>query len=229
MDIYIIFGAILCIGLFITIINGAFRDSSYKARGIALTITSILFAITFTIILFIDKKYDLSKIPLRYYIYFIVVSLIAFFSIALPVLFKGIKFGYGSNRKQKMIYTYHKKEEHIYLLYKYSNYIYIRKDNNAGIDYELKSSEFTDDVLTKLNTKYNVEIDKDYERIGMITIKGEKIDTIYYCYLIEIKTPLDNEKLRSLNLYDIASVDIGETDKFIILNTLMGENFDIIK
>lgn len=228
MDLYAILGAILVIGLIMTIVNGAFRNFSYKAKGIALTITSILFAIIFSIILFVDKKYDLSKIPLRFYIYFIGVSLLAFFSVALPTLIKGIKFGYG-NRKQKMIYTYHKKEEHVYLIYKYQSYIYLKKDSNTGIDYELKSNEFTDDVLSKLNNKYNIELERDYDRMGMITVKGEKIDKIYYCYLIEIKNPLNNEKLKSLNLYDIGNVEIEELDKFIILNTLMGEYFEITK
>ena len=111
----------------------------------------------------------------------------------------------------------------------YSNYIYLKKDDNTGIDYELKNSEFTDDVLSKINVKYNAIIERDIDRNGIITFKGEKIDKLYYCYLIDIKEPLNNDKLKSVNLYDIAVTEINDHDKFIILNTLMGDYFEIIK
>lgn len=229
MDIYTIACAVLVIGLVMSIINGAFRNFSFKARGIALSITSIMFTILFIVILIIDKKYVLTKIPIRFYIYFIVISLASFFAVALPTLLKGIKYGYGSNKKQKMIYTYHKKEEHIYLIYKYGSYVYLKKESNIGIDYELKSSEFTDDVLSKINRKYNIELEYDYDRNGMITVKGEKIDRIYYCYLINIKNPLNDDKFVKVSLYEIGDIEIPEFDKYIILNTLMGDYFEIIK
>ncbi len=229
LDLYTIVCAVLVVGLIVVIISGAFRNFSYKARGLALSITTLLLTIIFTLVLIIDKVNSYSKIPVRYYIYFIAVSLISFLAIALPTLIKGIKYGYGNRRKEKMIYTYHKKEEHIYLVYKYGSYVYLLNDNNTGINYTLKSNEFTDDVLLKLNLKYKAVINPDYERIGMVTVKGKKVDEIYYCYVIDINNPLNDDRFCKVSLYEIGDIEIPEFDKYLILNSLMGDYFEITR
>jgi len=225
-DVYVIVTALAINGLILFIINGAFRESSLKKKGIALLITSLILIVIYAFAFVFDYINKTLTYPIQYYIYFIGASVLYLLAFAIPPLYKGIKYGYGEVRKEKMVYTYHKKEEHIYLIYKYNTYVYLTKDNLSGIDYQMKSNEFTDDVLSKINNKYNASIKFDIERSGMITVKGEKIDKIYYCYLIELDQELDDDNFELKNVYEIPDLLIPEFDKYLLLNSLMGEYFE---
>ena len=225
-DVYAIATAFAVNGLILFIINGAFRESSLKKKGIALLVASLILIVIYTSSFAFDYLNSALTYPIQYYFYFIGASILYLLCFAIPPLFKGIKYGYGEIRKEKMVYTYHKKEEHIYLIYKYNMYVYLTKDCLCGIDYQMKSNEFTDDVLSKLNKKYSASSKFDIERNGMITVKGEKVDKIYYCYVIELDRELEDNSFELKNVYEIPNLLIPEFDKYLILNSLMGEYFE---
>ena len=81
-------------------------------------------------------------------------------------------------------------------------------------------------LSNKINFKYNVRLSNDYDRIGLVTVKGEKEDKIYYCYLIEIDKPLDDDSFERISLYELNNVSFVDFDKFIIISSLIGDYFE---
>ena len=130
---------------------------------------------------------------------------------------------------KKMVYTYHLKNEYVYVVFKHTSLIYLQKDSNVGIKIGLKKTEFADDIVTQLCQKLNIKINDDsINRLGTCTHKGEKYDDVYYCYMIEVDDPINDNKLIWFNSYDITSINIPDIDRFIILKLLMNKNFDEI-
>ena len=61
----------------------------------------------------------------------------------------------------------------------------------------MKKSEFTDEVIESILKKFNITPKYDVDRIGMLTVKEDKKDLVYYCYLIETTSRYECVELKS--------------------------------
>lgn len=226
-DIYVIVAALFVLGIIIMIVNGALWNKSLKTKGIVFSIVSLLYSVIFVVALIIDVNSGITY-PKMYYGYFIGTGILYFLLFGVSNLVKKQNKFIGIKQDKKMVYTYMPKEEHVYIVFKYEQSLYLNNETNCGIDYELKKSEFTDECISKILNKYQVKLVPDVDRLGMLTVKKEKKDIIYYCYLIEINEQLFNDEFKNVSLYDIVNLDIPEIDKYIIFNCLRGEEFDKI-
>ena len=70
-------------------------------------------------------------------------------------------------------------------------------NENKGYVYKMKKSEFTDEVIESILKKFNITLKYDVDRIGMLTVKEDKKDLVYYCYLIETTSRYECVELKS--------------------------------
>ena len=224
-DMYILGAAFAVCGVLFLILNGIMHEKSRRAKGIAFTIFSVVYSLIFVFAFIFDKTANLKN-PDRYYLYFISVGILFFLVFALPLLIKSKKTFYGVKGDNKMVYTYKPKEEHVYIIFKYNNYLYLKKEVYTGIDIKLNQRQFTDDVLNYYIKKYDIDYISEFEKNGIITVKQDKKEQVYYCYLIEINEELFNGDFEKKYIYDLTETMIPDLDKYIILNCLTGEFFD---
>ena len=226
------------ISFLIFIVRGIVREKHIRTKGIVQLIISTLLLIIGIVALIID--YQIGKLyddNIFYYIFFSASALIyAIFGIVLLLKSKN----FAAPLKKEIVYTLHQKIEYIYLLYKYNNKFYVQKETNTGIIYKMKKTEFSDDVVNKLNNKYlsengirNSDISDDIsddiidiDKIGTITREENKLDHVYYCYLISLQNELVSDEFVELDNLKVSELDIPSLDKYIIIKCLMGSKFD---
>ena len=100
------------------------------------------------------------------------------------------------------------------------------KDKNTGINYKLKKTEFVDDVVSKIVSKYTSNFEKDYDKLGTIIRKIDKIDNIYYCYVIDVNESLDDSLFTAVDGFRVNEMNISDLDKFVIIKSLIGLEFN---
>ena len=158
-----------------------------------------------------------------YYILFIASCLIYVIG-AITVLVKSKNF--AGPVKTKIVYTLKEKVENVYVLFRYEGSLYVLKDKNTGINYKLKKTEFVDDVVSKIVSKYTSNFEKDYDKLGTIIRKIDKIDNIYYCYVIDVNESLDDSLFTAVDGFRVNEMNISDLDKFIIIKSLIGLEFN---
>lgn len=224
-DIFIFGAAAAVCAVIYLILNGILHEKSRRAKGIAFSIVSLVYAIIFIFAFIFDKLAQLKN-PDRYYFYFVGVAIIYFLVFALPLLLTSKKTFYGVKGSNKMVYTYKPKEEHVYIVFKYNNYLYLRKDTNTGIDVKIGKNQFSDDIINYCIKKYNIDYLGEFEKNGIVTIEQEKKEQVYNCYLFEINEELFTGEFEKKYIYELGEITIPDLDKYIILNCMTGEYFD---
>lgn len=224
-DFYVIVAAILILGVTFLILNGALREKTSKTKGIVYICVSIFYSLLFLGAYIIDINNAIIY-PERYYMYFIGSGILFMLTFGLPNIFSRKAKFVPLKENKKMVYTYKEKEEHLYVVFKSQSKVFLNKDL-CGIDLRLKRNEFTEDALSKVLDEYKAVPLYDVERIGMVTVKGDHKDLVYYCYLIDV-LELSKKDLEAVDVYELVNIDIPETDKYIIFNCLRGEEFDKI-
>lgn len=209
------------------IIKGIVRDRHVSKKGLVYFLVSLCLLIIGVVAFFVDRALglQLNNDPLLY-VYF-VVSTIIYLIYGITLLCKGKKL--PKKIKKEMIYTYHKKDEYVCILFKHNSLVYLTNETNIPIKLKIGKSDFADDIVNSLIEKMNVKLTfEGIERVGIVTHKGDKVDDVYYCYLVEVEDPINNNKLHWINSYEIPSLDLSDLDRFILLKTLMREEFDEI-
>lgn len=225
-DVYVGVGALFILAIIMIVVNGAFRNKSSRAKAIAYNSFTLGYALLFLIAYIVDLN-NKHSYPNRYYLYFIITGLLFFAFFGVPSVFKKRNAFKPLKENKKMIYTYMPKEEYLYIVFKENNNIYLNNENK-GYVYKMKKSEFTDEVIESILKKFNITPKYDVDRIGMLTVKEDKKDLVYYCYLIETTDKVSIDEFNSVNIYEFANLEILDLDKYIILNCLRNEKFEKI-
>lgn len=219
----------LVISLVLFIIFNALKNKGKRVQSLVLMCVSIFFTLFFVFALLFDNIIQSGNVTQyfdnRLYYVLIVISVV-YFILFLIMFIHNRGFIAAKVIKKKMVYTYHDKEEYIYVFYIYGNYIYLLKDNYAGIRYKLKKMEFSDDAIRTICKSFNLKLDFDPERSGMITIKGEKVDQIYYCYKIDLDYELNSDMFVKVDALKLTELPMQDFDRFVIYNCLMKYDFD---
>lgn len=220
----------LVIALVIFIIYNALKNKGKRIQSLVLMIFTGVLVAFFTCALIIDNYiFDANTRFYKDLVYYVLIGIsLLFFVIFLVNFIKNRKFLAAKNIKKKMVYTYHTKIEHLYVFYRYANYIYLVKDTYAGINYKLKKMEFTDDAIKSINKSADILDDIDADRSGMITVKGQTLDHVYYCYKIDLESRLDNDMFVEVEAKDLATLPMQDFDRFVIYTSLMKNDFDEI-
>ncbi len=227
-----LFPSLALVGMVLFIFLVIFRfisNLNKRVKGIILTIVFSLLFILFLVAFIIDKFVIANPTILYDPIYYIVLMASSILPVifGLYLIFKYRDYGFSKTIKKKMVYTYNKKNEYVYIIYKYLDNIYLLKDINSGIKYKLKNNEFSDEVVIKLNNNFSFYTEKNLNKNGIVRVKGEKVDDIYYCYVINFNTEIRDNKFEMYNIYNLNDVTMTDLDRFIILNNLMKSDFDI--
>lgn len=213
------------ISLIMLIVRGIFRNSHIIYKGLGYFLVSLAIFTISIISLIADYGFK-NEVTTNGYITYIgvITTSIGYLIYGSLILAKRNKF--AKNVKKKMVYTYKEKDEYVYILYRNDTVFYLLKDTNTGIQTKLKKNEYADDCINKINEKLNVQVEWGLDRLGTVTIRGEKRDQVYYCYVIEISNVMDDNRFIWATNYEITSLDIPDFDKFIILKCLIGNEFD---
>ena len=106
--------------------------------------------------------------------------------------------------------------------------VYLEKEKHHGIIYKMGNRDFHDEVIKKLNNKYNVScFEENIEKIGEYTIKDKK-DIIYHCYYIGINDKMVDDEYVSFDKKDVIRLDFEHIDRQIIFRILLREFFDVV-
>jgi len=207
--------------MFIT--RGIMKEKHMRLKGIVYLVVSSVLCVAGLIALVVDINYWLYNEDMFLYIFFSASALI-YVCYAISIIIKSKKF--GGPVKNKVVFTLREKIEHIYILYKYEGSFYVLKNTNTGVSYKMKKTEFSDDVVSKLNNKYIGNNNLDVDKLGNVTTKTENIDNVYYCYVINVESPLNEEVFTELDNLNVNNMDISGLDKYIIIKCLIGASFD---
>ena len=219
----------LVISLLIFIIYGALKNKGKRIQSLVLMIVSLGLTIFFTVAFIFDNLIHISCAVEVYgdLLYYVMIGIsVVYFIIFLVLFINNRGFIAAKTIKKKMVYTYHTKEEYLYVFYRYANTIYLLKDNYAGIRYKLKRMEFTDEAIRNVNKCVSLTLDGDFDRTGMVTIKGDRTDEVYYCYKIDLDQPLDDEMFIAVEAIKLADLPMQDFDRFVIYNCLMKYDFN---
>ena len=226
MDFYyiILFLRMLVIVSFVMFVTRQIvKEKHIKTKGITYLIVSLSLTLVGVVSLIIDLNTYLIFEDMWYYILFIASCLIYVIG-AIIVLVKSKNF--AGPVKTKIVYTLKEKVENVYVLFRYEGSLYVLKDKNTGINYKLKKTEFVDDVVSKIVSKYTSNFEKDYDKLGTIIRKIDKIDNIYYCYVIDVNESLDDSLFIAVDGFRVNEMNISDLDKFIIIKSLIGLEFN---
>ena len=199
------------------------KEKHIKTKGLVYLIVSLSLTLIGVVTLIIDLNNYLIFDNIWYYILFIGSALIYVIG-AIFVLIKSKKF--AGPVKNKVVFTLHDKIENVYVLFKHQGSLYVLKDKNTGINYKLKNTEFVDDVVNKIVSKYTNNLSRDYDKLGTITRNIDKKDNVYYCYVIETEEPLDYNAFSVVDGLKVNEMDISDLDKYIIIKSLIGIDFN---
>ena len=228
-EAYLIFRISLVIGF----LNFLFYGATWKSEQKYLIrfIGSLVILLVITGIMIVDKFIISSPILLKVYLHY-VGSAFVFFVVGLVLFlvhFRTIKYKHKTKYKEpkkKMVYTYHEKREYLYYFFCYNDDLYLLDETLTGIKYHLKKSEFSDEVLRNQLDKMNLDLFDAPRRKGTVIVKGDKVDDAYYCYMIELNSPLDNYNYARISKTDFVSRDVNRIDKYIIIKCLASDHFD---
>ena len=230
-ELYLIFRLILIVTLPIFITFNVTRKSTFKF--FALFIASIIITIIFVTMYFLDTFVIGTNIRFKVYLYLMIISGVYFivFTILFILNIKKIKYRTRIKpKKQKMVYTYHEKREYLYYFFTLNDDLLLLDEVLTGIKLRLKPSEFSDEVMDKILNEAKVDTFAMAHRKGSLTVKGDKIDDVYYCYMIELDRSIDNyrigDNLVKISKMDFLSKDINRTDKYIIIKSISSDHFD---
>lgn len=219
----------LTISLVLFIIFGALRNKGKRIQSLVLMIVSLSLTIFFVVALILDNIISLGNV-ISYYddiLYYVLIGIsFVYFIIFLIMFISNRNFIAAKTIKKKMVYTYHSKEEYLYVFYRYANYVYLIKDTYAGIRYKLRKMEFTDDAIRNVNKSVDLSFEFEPDRSGMITVKGDKVDQVYYVYKIDLESRLDNDMFKELDLKDLTQLPMQDFDRFVIYTSLMKSDFN---
>lgn len=219
----------LIISLVIFIIFGALRNKGKRIQSLVLMIVSLALTLFFASALILDNIISVGNIVSFYdnilYYVFIGISFV-YFIIFLFMFISNRNFIAAKTVKKKMVYTYHTKEEYLYVFYRYANYVYLIKDTYAGIRYKLRKMEFADDTIKNVNKSVDLSFDFEPDRTGMITVKGDKVDQVYYCYKIDLEDRLDNDMFKEIDVKELTQLPMQDFDRFVIYTSLMKSDFN---
>lgn len=230
MDLFIgIIQITLVISLVLFIIYNALKNKGKRTSSLVLACVSLFFCLFFVVALVFDNLLP-SGNTMKYYdsiLYYVLIGIsLVYFIIFLSIFISNRGYIAAKTVKKKMVYTYHQKEEYLYVILRYANYIYLLKDNYCGIRYKLKKMEFTDDAIKAVCKSCGVSLDSEPDRSGMVTIKGEKVDQIYYCYKIDLDGELNSDMFVQIDALQLTELTIPDFDRYVIYNMLMKYDFD---
>lgn len=217
--------AIAVIGLLFLIFNNIITTYNYKKRAIynlifGLVLT-LIFATSYILDYFVFKKV-LDKII---YFSFILVSVFYTSFLCSKYFRKGKMLRQNISGRVKTVLD---KKEYLYIVYAHENEVYLEKEKHHGIVYKMDNRDFHDEVIKKLNNKYNVScFEENIEKIGEYTIKDKK-DIIYHCYYIGINDKMVNDEYVSFDKKDVIRLDFEHIDRQIIFRILLREFFDVV-
>ena len=231
--LFAIFKLALIPSIFMFLAFNATRSLGKRNRYLILMLVSFVLLVAFVISYVADcvlphGSVDAYFSPFIYYVLMIASGI--YFILSLIFLLINLKnnerYYKAKQVKKKMIYTVRPKEDYLYVFYRYEDKLYLLKDTHAGIKYKLKKTEFSDDALKKVNESVHAETLEDADRNGMVTVEMDAHDEVFYCYMIDLSSPLDCEYLDVVNMSEIDKANLMDFDKFVILNCLLKENFD---
>lgn len=232
-EAYLILRIALVIGILNFIFISIFRKSEKKY--LILMITSFVILLIFATVYFLDTYIYSARILPKVYYYFIGAASIFFivFTILFFVHLRTFKFRRSvkvKEVKKKMIYTYHEKKEILYYFYTFNDSLFLNRYTYKGESVKLKKSEFADEVMDRILKDNKIDGISTPIRKGILTIKQEKDDVVYYCYMIELKATIDTFRigadLTSMSKLDYVNNVENSTDKYIIIKSLSSYDFD---
>ncbi len=223
--VFVFIRMFVLVSFIMLIVRGIFRDFHIIYQGLGFFLVSLAIFTISLISLIIDYGFEneITTYGLIKYAGILVTSIV-YLIYGCLILAKRNQF--AKKVKKKMVYTYKEKDEYVYILYRNDSIIYLLKDTNTGVQTKLKKNEYADDCINKINENLKVQVEWGLDRLGTVTVKGEKRDDVYYCYVIEISNVIEDDRFMWATNYDITTLDIPDFDKFIILKCLMGNEFN---
>lgn len=215
-----ILAAILTIALLFLIINRAFRNLKYFNRSVInLGLTVVLGGVIYLAYYF-DLKNKMYLAPVYYLtMFFSVVGVgLTFFVFLIIKVLTNKTFVRGKIIKEEKVNKY------LYIVYTKGLDVYLL--NGRGIIKKIGKNYLYDELINEVNKEYGIVTSSDYiKRIGEVTI-SDKVNTIYYCYLVKVFDEVDS-KLEKIDKRALTSYDFKYLDKQIIFRTLLEEEFVI--
>ncbi len=216
--------AVLGLGLIFFIVNGIITTMNPKIRGLIHLIIGLFLTIVFSLAFYLDNYVYLEAYSPFTYIVFGGSSLLYTIIIPTTLFIKGNREGFSFKRK-KLIYTTQKKE-HLYLVYKHGTQIFLK--DKKGIILHMKKTSFIDQMIEDYNRKLKLNVPEELiKKYGVVTITGKKKE-IYYCYLIDINTDLNDFGITGYDKYELIHMDFEYFDKQIIFRLMLEEEFNIV-
>ena len=218
----------LIIALVMFILYGALKSKGKRICSLVLMLVSLGLTLFFTVAFIFDNLLPSGNITEFYgdLLYYVMIgNSVIYFVIFLILFIKNRGFIAAKTIKKKMVYTYHSKEEYLYVIYRYADKVYLLKDTCAGIRYKLRKMEFADDAIRTVNKSVDLNLDGEFDRTGMVTVKGDKADQVYYCYRIDLEQTLDNDMFIEVNLTELTNLSMMDFDRFVIYNCIMKNDF----
>lgn len=230
----VLFQLLLVVTLPIFIVFSACKNLGKRKQFMFTSIASFSIFVIILVSYLLDVVYQITFDPAAFYGDDLYIALMAISGgyallslILMIVKFKDNERYYKVKPvKKKMVYTYHQKIEYVYVFYRYQEYLYLLKDTHGGIRYKLKKMEFCDDAIKTINVSVGIKLDEEVDRRGIVTVKGEQSDDVYYCYLIDLPELMKIEMLDIVKSDELPTLPLMDFDKFIIFNSLIKDDFN---
>lgn len=111
-------------------------------------------------------------------------------------------------------------------IFKYENSIFLVRDGDIykPYEYNLKNEYFHDEVISKVLNDFKIDTDNVMiKKVGEIISKKEMI----FSYLITMNEACLLDELEKIDAYRLLDIKLNDTNKEIILKTIIGEEFKI--
>ena len=223
--------AILPMAIIFFIINNAIPAKNYARRALILSLVLIGMMMFFAGGVIYDY-YKFGKDVFSHFQYYLASGAMILIAIGF-IVYNIIQAVRNKHHLRRNTNRYDKDlAQYLYIVYRYGGMFYIKKDNRSGKDYYLgdcnlfpKGCFFYDEAFMKYVDKIGIEI-KDYSYMGTATSNNKK-KMVFYCFLVDLASDENLNGFERISPYEIATLDMFDLHKTLIMRILIGEDFNI--
>lgn len=223
--------AILPMAIIFFIINNIIPSKNYARRALILFFVMIGFCLIFAGGMIYDY-YHFGSRAFGHYEYYLAVGTIVLLFVGF-ITYNIIQAHRTHQHITKGDKKYDKDiSQFLYIIYRYGRMYYIKKEKSGNRDLYAgecipfdKKTFFYDDAFNNHISRKGIEV-KDYSFIGTATSNAKK-KMVFYCFMVDVSDPVGLENLEQVSPYEIATLDMLDLNKVLVMRILIGEQFNI--
>ena len=223
--------AILPMAIIFFIINNLIPTKNYARRTVVLGLVLVGFILFFGGGVLFDY-YKTGKKVFSHFEYYLAAGAMILINLGFIIYNFVQAFRYHHHLAKDNKHYNKDLNQYLYIIYRYGDMYYVKKEIKNGKEVYLgdctifsRGCYFYDEAFSKYVSKLGINI-KDYSYIGTAT-SNQKKKMVFYCFLVDLANDVNLDGFERISPYEIATLEMLDLHKTLVMRILIGENFNI--